>query len=300
MSAQSSSANRTLRRESARRPRLREATRQRLVRWSIYAALLLATAIITFPVLWMLSVSFKPTTDTFSLPPRLIPENFRIDGYLKVLQNESFRGFIINSYLIGIAVTMLSLVIGTLAAFGFSRYRFFGDQAAKLFVIATQMVPTITLLIPFFGVIVWLRLYDTRLGLVLTYLTFGLPYAIIMMNAYLDTIPKDFDEAAIIDGCSPIRVLFSVLLPMATPGLISTAVYTFLLSWNEFLFALALTRSTEVRTVPVGISMLVGEFGLKWDEMMAFSVIGSVPVLILFMFVQRYVVSGLSAGGVKG
>lgn len=284
----------------ARRPRLSDALRRRLTRWSLYGALILITAAVTFPVLWMLSVSFKPTTDTFSLPPRLIPEHFRIDGYLKVLQNASFRAFIVNSYLIGIAVTLLSLVIGTLAAFAFSRYRFFGDRLAKLFVISTQMVPTITLLIPFFGVIVWLRLYDTRIGLVITYLTFGLPYAIIMMIAYLDTIPRDFDEAAIIDGCSPLRVLFSVLLPMATPGLISTAVYTFLLSWNEFLFALALTRSTEVRTVPVGISMLVGEFGLKWDEMMAFSVIGSVPVLILFMFVQRYVVSGLSAGGVKG
>ncbi|MGQ7844671.1 carbohydrate ABC transporter permease [Granulosicoccus sp. 3-233] len=282
------------------KPWLREATRVRLIRLSLYLALTLAVIVVTFPVLWMLSVSFKPTTDTFSLPPQLIPENFRIDGYIKVLQNETFRTFIVNSYLIGLAVTFLSLIIGTLAAFAFSRYRFFGDQAAKLFVIATQMVPTITLLIPFFGVIVWLRLYDTHLGLIVTYLTFGLPYAIIMMNAYLNTIPKDFDEAAIIDGCSPFRVLFSVLLPMATPGLISTAVYTFLLSWNEFLFALALTRSTEIRTVPVGISMLVGEFGLKWDEMMAFSVIGSVPVLLLFMFVQRYVVSGLSAGGVKG
>ncbi len=285
---------------SPKKPWLREATRVRITRVSLYLALILAVVVITFPVLWMLSVSFKPTTDTFSLPPQLIPENFQLDGYIKVLQNETFRTFIINSYLIGLAVTFLSLIIGTLAAFAFSRYRFFGDQAAKLFVIATQMVPTITLLIPFFGVIVWLRLYDTHLGLIVTYLTFGLPYAIIMMNAYLNTIPKDFDEAAIIDGCSPFRVLFSVLLPMATPGLISTAVYTFLLSWNEFLFALALTRSTEMRTVPVGISMLVGEFGLKWDEMMAFSVIGSVPVLLLFMFVQRYVVSGLSAGGVKG
>lgn len=282
------------------KPWMREATRVRITRLSLYLALTLAAIAVTFPVLWMLSVSFKPTTDTFSLPPQLIPENFQLDGYLKVLKNETFRTFIINSYLIGLAVTFLSLIIGTLAAFAFSRYRFFGDQAAKLFVIATQMVPTITLLIPFFGVIVWLRLYDTHLGLIVTYLTFGLPYAIIMMNAYLNTIPKDFDEAAIIDGCSPFRVLFSVLLPMATPGLISTAVYTFLLSWNEFLFALALTRSTEIRTVPVGISMLVGEFGLKWDEMMAFSVIGSVPVLLLFIFVQRYVVSGLSAGGVKG
>jgi len=284
----------------APKPRLSGATRTRLARFSVYLALTLIALAAIFPVLWMVSVSFKPTTDTFSLPPQLIPENFRLDGYISVLQNKSFRTFIVNSYLIGMAVTVLSLIIGILAAFAFSRYRFFGDQAAKLFVISTQMVPTITLLIPFFGVIVWLRLYDTHLGLVITYLTFGLPYSIIMMNAYLNTIPKDFDEAAIIDGCSPLRVLFSVLLPMATPGIISTAVYTFLLSWNEFLFALALTRSVEIRTMPVGISMLVGEFGLKWDEMMAFSVIGSLPVLLLFMFVQRYVVSGLSAGGVKG
>ena len=121
-----------------------------------------------------------------------------------------------------------------------------------------------------------------------------------MMNAYLNTIPKDFDEAATIDGCSPIGVLFRILLPVITPGIISTAVYTFLLAWNEFLFALALTRSIEMRTVPVGIAMMVGEFGLKWDEMMAYSVIGSLPILILFMFAQRFVVSGLSAGGVKG
>jgi len=255
---------------------------------------------LAFPIIWMVSVSLKPTVETFSLPPRLIPESLTFDGYVRVLENPQFRRFLLNSYILGLVVTLLSLVIGTLAAFGFSRYRFFGDKVAKLFVITTQMVPTITLLIPFFGVIVWLRLYDSMWGLILTYLTFSLPYAVIMMNGYLDTIPKDFDEAATIDGCGPLGVLFRVLLPVALPGIISTAVYTFLLSWNEFLFALALTRSVEMRTVPVGISMMVGEFGLKWDEMMAFSVIGSLPVLILFMLVQRFVVSGLSAGGIKG
>ncbi len=279
------------------------ANEERLKAWrrlGIYLALTVVTAILIFPIFWMVSVSLKPTVETFSLPPRLLPKEIHWGGYLSVLGDPEFRRFLINSYVVGIAVTLLSLVIGTLAAFGFSRYRFFGDRAAKLFVISTQMVPTITLLIPFFGVIVWLGLYDTLWGLVLTYLTFSLPYAVIMMNGYLDTIPKDFDEAATIDGCSPLGVLFRVLLPVAMPGIISTAVYTFLLAWNEFLFALALTRSIEMRTVPVGISMMVGEFGLKWDEMMAFSVIGSVPVLILFMAVQRFVVSGLSAGGIKG
>ncbi|MDB6179114.1 carbohydrate ABC transporter permease [Paracoccus sp. Z330] len=279
---------------------INEERQQRWRRFGIYAALTIVTIILVFPILWMISVSLKPTTETFSLPPRLLPEEFHWGGYAKVLSDPKFRTFLINSYIVGLAVTFLSLVIGTLAAFGFSRYRFFGDRVAKLFVITTQMVPTITLLIPYFGVIVFLGLYDTLWGLILTYLTFALPYSIVMMNGYLDTIPKDFDEAATIDGCSPLGVLVRVLLPVAVPGIISTAVYTFLLAWNEFLFALALTRSMEMRTVPVGISMMVGEFGLKWDEMMAFSVIGSLPVLVLFMLVQRFVVGGLSAGGVKG
>jgi multiple sugar transport system permease protein len=266
----------------------------------IYIALGLCVMILAFPIFWMLSVSLKPSVETFSLPPKLIPSSIYFDGYSKILNNDQYSRFLVNSYFLGIVVTVLSVIIGTLAAYGFSRYRFFGDRAAKLFVITTQMVPTITLLIPLFGVIVWLRLYDTMWGLIITYLTFSLPYAVIMMNGYLDTIPKDFDEAATIDGCSPIGILFKILLPVATPGIISTAVYTFLLAWNEFLFALALTRSIEMRTVPVGISMMVGEFGLKWDEMMAFSVIGSLPVLILFMLVQRFVISGLSSGGVKG
>jgi len=277
-----------------------EERRQFFRRLVVYAALTGVTLLMAFPIIMMVSVSLRPAIDTFSLPPKLLPETIYIDAYVRVLENPQFRRFLLNSYLLGLAVTGLSLLIGTLAAFGFSRYRFFGDKAAKLFVITTQMVPTISLLIPFFGVIVWLRLYDTMWGLILTYLTFALPYAVIMMNGYLDTIPKDFDEAATIDGCSPLGVLFRVLLPVAMPGIISTAVYTFLLAWNEFLFALALTRSMDMRTVPVGISMMVGEFGLKWDEMMAFSVIGSLPVLVLFMLVQRFVVSGLAAGGVKG
>ena len=211
----------------------------------------------------------------------------------------TFSRFLFNSYFLGVVVTVLSVIIGTLAAYGFSRYRFFGDRAAKLFVITTQMVPTITLLIPLFGVIVWLRLYDTMWGLILTYLTFSLPYAVIMMNAYLDTIPKDFDEAATIDGCSPIGVLFKILLPIATPGIISTAVYTFLLAWNEFLFALLLTNKTT-RTMPNAMARTIGgEINVDYGLLAAMICLFLIPIFFVTYALQNQLLRGVTFGTIK-
>nr|WP_082708839.1 carbohydrate ABC transporter permease [Marinobacterium profundum] len=275
-------------------------TRERINRAFIYLGLIISSAVVGFPVYWMISVSLRPNHETFALPPKLIPDNISFDAYFKVFRDDAFITYFVNSYMLGIIVTILSVILGTLVAYSFTRYRFFGDGIAKTFVITTQMVPAITLLIPYFGVIVLLGLYDTTAGLILTYLSFSLPYCIVMMTGYLKTIPKDFDEAAIIDGCSRIKVLYKIIMPLALPGMASTAIYTFLLSWNEFLFALALTRSEDMRTLPVGISMFIGEHSLKWDEMMALSALGSIPVIIMFIVLQRYFVSGLSTGGVKG
>jgi multiple sugar transport system permease protein len=266
----------------------------------IYAALSLVSLIVAFPVLWMLSISFRPNVETFSLPPRLIPQTFILDAYKSILSNPDYLRFFVNSYFVGLMVTLVSVCIGSLAGYGFSRFDFRGNRVMEVFIVVTQMIPPITLLIPYFAMIVAFRLYDNYLGLIVTYTSFTLPYSILMLTGYFNTISKELDEAAIVDGCSHFRVLWNVVLPVAIPGIISTAIYTFLLSWNEFLFALALTRSTSMRTVPVGIALLMGEASFHWNEMMSFSVLGSIPVLILFLFVQKYFLAGLTAGAVKG
>jgi multiple sugar transport system permease protein len=272
---------------------------KRLTPVLIHVLLVIGLAYAFFPVLWMLFVSLKSNTEIFALPPRLLPKVFTIKPYLSIFTNMTKVRFFLNSYLVAITVTLLSLFIAILSGYGFSRYRFRGKKTLNLFIIATQTVPPITLLIPYFGIVVLLRLYDTYFALILTYMVFTLPYAILMMTGYFNTLPKELDEAVMVDGGSSFFTLWRVLVPNALPGIVATAVYTFLLSWNEFLFALTLTKSTEMRTVPIGIQQLMGQHAYEWNEMMAMGILGSFPVLVLYLAAQRYFIAGMTAGAVK-
>ena len=160
-------------------------------------------------------------------------------------------------------------------------------------------MPPITLLIPYFGLIVALRLYNSYQGLILTYMVFTLPYAIVMMTGYFNTLPRELDEAARVDGTSSFGALWRILVPISLPGIVSVAVYTFMIAWNEYLFALTLTRTDNMRTVPIGIQLLMGQHSYEWSEMMAMSVLGSIPVLVLFVFFQKFFIGGMTAGAVK-
>ena len=189
---------------------------------------------------------------------------------------------------------------GTLTGFSFSRYEFRGKKPLNTIIISIQAVPPITLLIPYFGLIVALRLHNTYAALILTYMVFTLPYAIIMMTGYFNTLPRDLDEAVMIDGGGSFVILWRILTPISLPGIVSVGVYTFMLAWNEFLFALTLTKTTDMRTVPIGIQLLMGQHSFEWNQMMAMSVLGSLPVLILFLLFQRYFIAGMALGSVKG
>ena len=265
-----------------------------------YVTLIIVSALSAFPVIWMILMSTRPNVEVFSIPPTIIPKKFTPQTYIQVLSNSTYMRFFFNSYIVGLMVTLVSIIVATFAGYGFSRFKFRGSGLMNVFIVTTQMVPPITLLIPYFAMIVTINLYDTYGGLIVTYASFSLPYAILMMTAYFNTIPRELDEAAIVDGASRFRVLCSVVLPAAIPGIISTGVYTFLLAWNEFLFALTLTRSTNMRTVPVGISILMGEHAYNWNTMMSISILGSIPVLLIFVIAQKYFISGLAAGAVKG
>lgn len=274
-------------------------TRRTVGRVLLYVGLLIGAVFAAFPVVWMLSSSFKSNADIFAYPPKLIDNSFSLQPYVAVLTDPVKIGYFVNSYIVAICVVIITLVISLLAAYVFSRYEFAGKSIIRVVIIGVQAVPPITLLIPFFGIMVGLQLYNTYQGLIITYVVFTLPYAIIMMTAYLDSLPRELDEAARVDGAGAMSILWRIFVPISVPGLVAVGLYTFMISWNEYLFALTLTQTDDRRTVPVGIQLLMGQNNYLWNEVMAMSILGSVPVLVLFLVFQRYFVGGLAAGAVK-
>jgi multiple sugar transport system permease protein len=277
----------------------RSGTRHALRKGGVIVALLAGAVFAGFPVLWMALSSFKANTEIFEYPPRLITESFSFDAYTTIFTDPVKVRFFVNSYVVALSVTASTLLVAILAAYAFSRYEFRGKRALNVIVVSVQAVPPITLLIPYFGLVVTLKLYNTYAGLILTYMVFTLPYAIIMMTGYFNTLPRELDEAVKVDGAGPLTALWRVLVPIAVPGIVSVGIYTFMIAWNEYLFALTLTRTEDMRTVPIGIQLLMGQHSYEWSEMMAMSILGCIPVLLLFLFFQRYFIGGMTAGAVK-
>jgi multiple sugar transport system permease protein len=273
--------------------------RRVVLKAGVVAALLVGAVFAGFPVFWMAVSSFKANPEIFSLPPRIVTENFSFDAYAAIVSDPVKVRFFVNSYVVAGSVTVLTLVVAILAGFAFSRYEFPFKRPLNVVIISVQAVPPITLLIPYFGLMVTLRLYNTYPALILTYMVFTLPYAIIMMTGYFNTLPRDLDEAVKVDGAGSWTALWRILVPISVPGLVSVGIYTFMIAWNEYLFALTLTRTQDMRTVPIGIQLLMGQHSYEWNEMMAMSILGCLPVLVLFLFFQRFFIGGMTAGSVK-
>lgn len=262
--------------------------------------LVLGAIFAAFPILWMVCSSLKANSAIFAWPPKFIDSTASLDSYFAVLTDSVKLRFFLNSYIVAGAVVIVTLFVGILAAYAFSRFDFPGKGIFNSLIISVQAIPPIVLLIPYMGMIVVMGLFNTYWALILTYLVTTLPYCILMMTGYFNTLSKELDEAVMIDGGSRWKALWSVLVPISIPGMVSVGMYTFMQAWNEYLFALALTQTTEMRTVPIGINLLMGQHAYDWSQMMAMSVLGSIPVLILFIFFQKYFIAGMSSGGVKG
>ncbi|MEV8509188.1 carbohydrate ABC transporter permease [Actinoplanes sp. NPDC051475] len=274
-------------------------TRHHLAKAGVITGLTIGALFAGLPVLWMLSTSFKSNGDVFLNPPELITENFSFDAYREILGNGAQLRFFLNSYIVALTVTVLTLLVAILAGYAFSRFTFPLQRTINAVIVSVQAVPPITLVIPYFGLVVALGLYNTYPGLILTHMVFTLPYAIIMTTAYLNTLPREMDESVKVDGGTSWTALWRILVPISVPGLIAVGVYTFMISWNEYLFALTLTRTDDMRTVPIGIQLLMGQHSYEWNQMMAMSILGSIPVLVLFLLFQRRFIGGLTAGAVK-
>jgi len=294
--------------ESTAGPRPGSLPRARLrIRWgrvladaASYFLLVVLLIFVLFPFLWIVFTALKPQTETFSFPVRILPQHPTLRAFSQLWTGSRPWGqYFTNSFAVAAATTVLAVSIAGLAAFGFSRFRFRASSTLLLFIIGTQMIPAILLLLSYFRAMSAVGLFNTLSGLVIAYISIALPYAIWILKGYFDSIPKDIDEAALIDGCSYGGVFFRVILPVALPALVAVTIYCFLISWNEFTFAYVLTSTAEKYTASVGLAQLFGEFSTSWSELMAAALVTSLPPIFLYFATSKYLVSGLTSGALK-
>ncbi len=267
-----------------------------LVQVEIPVLLVLAFALA--PFVWMLLTSIKPDADLSRFPVRYLPSSTTFEHYRTLIQRTSFPVNLLNSLVIACGAVLLGLATSVPAAYSFSRFRFAGRRTLMTGFLVINMFPIVLLIIPLFVLMRALGLIDTFLGVIIGHSTFSIPFSIWMLVSYFNAIPKDLDEAATIEGASRLQTIRLVVLPLVMPGIVTTAIYVFITSWNEYLFAMMLSGET-VRPVTVALQLFIGEFTVQWGILTAGGTIIALPVTILFLFVQKRLVGGLTAGAVK-
>jgi len=273
--------------------------RQFLLNIQSYGFLILVSLYCIFPFIWMLSTSLKTEAEAFRVPPTWIPIKPTIHAYLYMLTKKNFGIYFLNSTIISLATAVLSTFFGALAGYGFSRFIFRGRKFLIGFFLATQMLPGVLLVGPYFKILSKFGLYDTRTGLIIAFLTICLPFSTWMMKGFIDRVPEALDQAALVDGCSRVGVFFRVILPISAPGMVATIIFAFLLAWGDLLWVLCLTSTESMITVTLGIARTVGEFRIIWPMLMSGALMGGMPAIILYLLLQRLLVQGLTAGAVK-
>ncbi len=260
---------------------------------------LLLALLVLLPFFWMVSVSLKPPTEPFAIPARLWPDNPTIDNYITAFRPE-FRTYFFNSLVVSLSTVVISVTLGLLAAYSFTRAQLGVMSALVGLVVLAQMFPHSAIIIPIYKMMRSANLLNTYWSLILAYVSVTLPVAIWMLRGFLLKLPAALEESAAIDGATPLRVFWDIVVPLSRPGLIATSVYVLIVTWQEFLFALSFTSTKEMRTLPVGLNDFIGQYGIRYGELMASSVMVSLPVMAVFFFLQRYFVAGITAGAVKG
>jgi len=282
---------------------------RRLVRKVLLFVLTLPLlAFIYFPILWLFSASISTRSELLSVPPHWIPQHPTFKNYLDIFipgasSSEISRTMaitLLNSLKVASAVTVICLIVGALAAYALIRISFRYNQTILMGILGTRMIPEVSLIVPLFILASRYQLIDKPIVLIITYLTFSLPFAIWMLAAFFQTIPVELEDAARIDGCTRLETLFRIILPISTPGLVSTALFVFLLAWDEFFYALIFTNTLAAKTAPVAISEFIGRYVTDINAMMAGGMLVALPPVLLAIIFQRFIVSGLSAGAVKG
>ena len=265
-----------------------------------YGVLCIALCVILFPIFWMFSSSFKGQTELFARDMTLLPVHWSWENYVNVWSNTPFPRYFWNSFYIAIITTLITVAFAIYAAYAIARLRFRGRFLIGMVLLVTQMFPHVTLVLPLFLIIRNIGLFDTHAALIIAQVAFSLPFAVWMLRGFFVSIPAELEDAAAVDGAGLMTTLHKIIVPLAGPGIAAVAMFTFIRSWNEFLFALVLLQSQTLRTLPLGLASFQEEYTYRWDLMMAGGSIISLPVLFFFILMQRFIVQGLLGGALKG
>ena len=281
-----------------------------------YVAVLLVIVNGLFPAIWLLLTSFKTDGELRQLPITYLPENFTLQNYVSVFSENPFGRFLLNSAVVSVVATLLCVLFAGLAGYALGRLNMPGRRVLLTLIVMTSMFPALVLLVPLYRLFVgveipWLstlfgspiftpNLLNTYWALIIPYVALSLPIATLILTSFFQLIPADLESAALVDGCTRISALFRIVAPVSAPGIVTAAIIVFVNSWNEFLLALTFNTSLQMRTVPVGITLYQGEYAFPWAIISAAIMLGVLPLVLLIIFFQRRIISGLTAGGVKG
>jgi multiple sugar transport system permease protein len=265
----------------------------------IYVALGVMALFNLVPFAWMITSSLKTDAEIASVPATLFPLSWSFEAYARIWLQEDFVRYYQNSFVVSISAALIASSVGLLAAYGFSRFRFPGRNLLMLLFLASQMIPGVLLVGPYLKMVTIAGLYDTHVALILAQSTLTMPFAVWMLKGYVDTVPFELDQAAVIDGASHRQILFLCILPNIWPGLVATTIFSFLLAWGDLLWALCLISSQPLQTMTLGITQLIGQFRVQWSDIMAATTIGTAIPAILYVVLQRYLVRGFTESAVK-
>ena len=266
---------------------------------AVYFALFAMVAFNFAPFYWMVTSSLKDSTEVVSFPATLWPRTFTGAAYREIWLHAGFTGYFLNSLIIAAVTAVLSSTFGLFAAYGFSRFRFPFRTALMTLFLATQMIPGVLLVVPYFKLLTQVGLFDTRIGLILALTSITLPFSVWMLKGYIDAVPAEIDQAAMMDGATRLQALRLVVLPTVLPGLVATMTFAFLLAWGDVLWALCLISDEAKLTMTLGIARLIGQFRVDWSQAMAAVVIASVIPALLYLMMQRFLVRGVAEGSVR-
>jgi multiple sugar transport system permease protein len=266
----------------------------------LWAMAIAALAVTLFPFYWMLNTSLKPAAEIFVSPPTFVSTHWTLDAYTTIFAQRPVGRYFLNSLIVSAGATVLSVVLATFAAYGLTRFFQGAATAFIVFLLFTKMLPETLLIIPYFRLMSELGLLNTHLALILAYSSFALPFSVWMLIGFFRSIPHEIDEAATMDGATVWQSFHQVVLPLARPGLVAVALFTFLIAWNSYVWALVLTTDSARYVLSVGIANMVGEYRVQWNELMAAAVIAALPVMALYALLERHLVNAITAGAVKG